>query len=463
MKKHISNNKNTYFLLCLATLFIVGIAANKIMSTYKIPYSLTIITPAHEKITSALSPFGKGFDRDLVEEFKKFIIDNNFAKYQPSIKWRTAENAKQALKLVSAGQADIAVGFAYGLNNDSTNQKIQPNYNDYEFGPHIYQTENIEATLPNTDKANTLQTELHNDVAIQKILSSFNASPTPTVLDLNSWHIWKPFVKDFSTNSKQYTAEIELSATYNWVWNKNNKKLVYALQSFWGHLLQPKNQTLKHLQTRYYSYFPNKVDKHELSMLYNIIKNKLPRYTKAINSAASKSNIDPLLFVAVIMQESRFEEDMVSYTGVQGIMQLTKRTANFLKVDRMNPVQAISGGARYLNMIWENLEDKNLSEWDRWFFTLAAFNQGPTRINGAIKLSQKLGGTGKTWLELKEVLPLLSQKKYASMIGQNTGRGGEAVRFVERVRWYYHILQGVVALGLPEAQNLTPLLAAPTS
>ena len=59
-------------------------------------------------------------------------------------------------------------------------------------------------------------------------------------------------------------------------------------------------------------------------------------------------DMDWRLLAAIGYQESHWKPDASSYTGVRGIMMLTRRTASQLGLtDRLDPEQSIEGGARY--------------------------------------------------------------------------------------------------------------------
>jgi membrane-bound lytic murein transglycosylase F len=176
-----------------------------------------------------------------------------------------------------------------------------------------------------------------------------------------------------------------------------------------------------------------------------------------MEKASKKNDIDPLLLAAVIFQESHFNNSARSRTGVRGLMQITQTTAKELGINRLDPHQSIMGGATYLRKLWERFEDQDLKAWDRWFFTLAAYNQGYGHVTDAITLAQQRGGTGKTWQELKETLPLLAWKRYFSQTRHGYCRGYEAVTYVENIRYYYYLINGLVALSRPEGENLGKL------
>jgi hypothetical protein len=85
---------------------------------------------------------------------------------------------------------------------------------------------------------------------------------------------------------------------------------------------------------------------------------------------AREEGIDPDLMLRVIQQESSGNPNAQSKKGAFGYMQLMPATAKELGVDRMDPVQNMRGGARYLR--------QQLDEFRTVPLALAAYNAGPT-------------------------------------------------------------------------------------
>ncbi len=92
---------------------------------------------------------------------------------------------------------------------------------------------------------------------------------------------------------------------------------------------------------------------------------------------AEANDIPPALFVALIEAESGFDIDAVSVKGAIGLTQLMPGTAEELGVDPEDPLENMTGGARYLAAQY-----KRFGAWD---LALAAYNAGPSRV-------AKLGG-----------------------------------------------------------------------
>lgn len=170
------------------------------------------------------------------------------------------------------------------------------------------------------------------------------------------------------------------------------------------------------------------------------IQNRLPQYQQLIQEAAKKYSLDWRLLAAVAYQESYWDPKRVSPTGVRGLMMLARDTAEALGVrDREDPAESIEGGANYLREIIDRLPER-ITEPDRLWFALAAYNVGIHHLEDARILTQKQGADADKWHEVKERLPLLADPKWYVQTKYGYCRGEEPVRFVNRVRTYYDVL-----------------------
>lgn len=544
---------------------------------------LRVAAPARERVLTRLSPYGPGFEQELLTAF--------CARYGYELRWVKADNRDEALRLVADGYADVAVGFgtapdgrddadgnsgngsgpsASGAPGTSGTPAIAAAAMDTTDAPAANDATGATDTAPGISLAALLtrlatgtdpipltdltagpaydharpvlvrwseqdlpvpvhaalrdtgtseaardgqpadglrsalllttwetSAELPAGPAIPPVQGLLPPSGGPSLLsdaqsgalpgdstgdaasgnaprhamvDGDSWRLWQPFMAE--PTAGRATGK---PLSYHWYWRGDDATLAPRLAEFWQMRTAPADTLLDDLTERYFGFLPESLgvaedgdytgasgyaDIFDLMDLMTVVAEKLPTHAPAISRAAAQSNIDPLLLSAVIFQESRFNASARSKTGVRGIMQLTQSTALLLKVNRMNPSQSIRGGARYLRMLWDSLDDLDLQPWDRWFFTLAAFNQGPGHLRDAIRLNQDLGGSGRTWRELKDTFPKLARPRYHARTRYGYCRGYEAVAFVESVRYYYYILNGLVALSRPEAEHLAPLLDA---
>ncbi|ARJ42738.1 lytic transglycosylase F [Pantoea alhagi] len=152
--------------------------------------------------------------------------------------------------------------------------------------------------------------------------------------------------------------------------------------------------------------------------------------------------IDWQLLAAISYQESHWNPQATSPTGVRGLMMLTRNTADSLAVnDRLDPEQSIRGGSEYLQRMMEKVPS-TVPEDERIWFALAAYNMGYAHMLDVRKLTEKQGGNPDSWADVKLRLPMLSQKRYYSQTTYGYARGHEAYNYVENIRKYQLSLVG---------------------
>lgn len=167
---------------------------------------------------------------------------------------------------------------------------------------------------------------------------------------------------------------------------------------------------------------------------------RLERYRPHFEKAATDNGMDWRLLAAVGYQESHWNPNARSFTGVRGLMMLTRNTARELGIrNRLDPEQSINGGSRYLAKLRDRLGDA-VQEPDRTWLALAAYNVGFGHLSDARKITADMGGNPNLWLDVKEALPLLSQKRYYRHSRHGFARGQEPVDYVQNIRRYYDVL-----------------------
>ena len=174
------------------------------------------------------------------------------------------------------------------------------------------------------------------------------------------------------------------------------------------------------------------------------VKTRLPRYQEQFRLAGERHGIPWPLLAAQAYQESRWNRNAMSPTGVRGIMMLTRATASDLGVkNRLDPHKSIAGGAQYLSRLYRQVPS-HVAEPDRTFFALAAYNVGMGHIKDARLLATRMKKDQHRWNDLKTVLPLLAKKQYYQTLPHRYARGWEPVQYVKRIRAYRKILEHVV-------------------
>lgn len=194
------------------------------------------------------------------------------------------------------------------------------------------------------------------------------------------------------------------------------------------------------LQERYYGFF-EVFDYVDTRVYIRRIDQRFPKYRGYFHQAAERYDLPPLLLAAQGYQESHWNPSARSPTGVRGIMMLTRNTAQAMGVDnRLDPRQSIFGGAKYLARMKKRFVDE-VTEPDRTWLALAAYNVGRAHLHDAQILARRQGLSPHLWRDIKQVLPLLSEKRYYRDLKYGYARGMEPVRYVQRIREYQHILK----------------------
>lgn len=196
---------------------------------------------------------------------------------------------------------------------------------------------------------------------------------------------------------------------------------------------------LEVLLNRYYGHLDT-FDFVDIKKFKKQIVKLLPRYRKWFKQAARKNKLDWRLLAAQSYQESHWNRLAKSPTGVRGIMMLTQPTAKQLGVkSRLDAKSNIFAGARYLVQLRQRLPNV-IKEPDRTWMALTAYNMGYGHLTDAIELTKTLGKNPTHWIDIEEVIPLLSQRKYYKQTKHGYARGGEAVHYVKQIRDYRGIL-----------------------
>ncbi len=94
-----------------------------------------------------------------------------------------------------------------------------------------------------------------------------------------------------------------------------------------------------------------------------------------------------------------------------------------------------------MSSLIKNRFSDEVKEPDRTWLALAAYNVGRGHLHDAQTLAREQDLNPYLWADVKQVLPLLADKKYYSKLKHGYARGNEPVRYVQRIREYQHILE----------------------
>lgn len=200
---------------------------------------------------------------------------------------------------------------------------------------------------------------------------------------------------------------------------------------------------LAELDERWYGH-TDTFDYVEVTTFIRRITRRLPPLRPLFERAARARPFEWLLLAAQGYQESHWDRDAVSPTGVRGIMMLTLPTARELGVrDRTDPAESIRGGADYLERMYERLPD-GVEGDDRLYMALAAYNVGYGHLLDARRLARRTGRDPDDWTDIREVFPLLTQQEFYSTLPHGYARGHEPVHYVRNIRLYNALMRAHV-------------------
>jgi len=393
----------------------------------------------------------QGFEYDLLQAYSNHLnVELNIT---------TVHTVKEALSMTKNKNIDI---ISASLAKTSLREKI------YNFGPSYFEVQ--EQLVCNRGMLNSgkFPRDIENLSGL-KIMIGEDTSYVETIeaLKEDGYDINITLTSEFSTEellekvSKheidctiaasniyslniRYFPEIAMAFSISpreqlaWILPKEAKELKADMYAWLNDFNQ--QGKMAQLKDHYYSYVLL-FDYYNTKMFYRRIQSRLPKYKKMFQEAATRFGIPWTLLASISYQESHWNPKAKSFTGVRGLMMLTRHTAKLLHIkNRLDPKQSIVGGTRHIKQMLKFVP-KSVKGENRLKFALAAYNLGLGHIRDAQALAKEIGLDENEWSDLKIVLPLLSQKKYYRSLQYGFARGSEAVKYVESIYNYKSILE----------------------
>ncbi|MFW5825482.1 MAG: membrane-bound lytic murein transglycosylase MltF [Marinobacter sp.] len=308
--------------------------------------------------------------------------------------------------------------------------------------PHLRQ---LQTESPDLDY------RVHQGIDAAGILERVESGEFPAaIVDANELalnHVFYPNVKRaFSVSDEEAIA---------WLFPAGGDGALYREARDFMHRIE-RDGTLAHLRERFYGHLDQLGYVGALTFEEHV-RERLPQYMDTFRASGQETGVDWRLLAAIGYQESNWRRNAVSSTGVRGLMMLTQTTAKHIGIDnRLNPQQSIEGGARYFRQISRMIPEQ-VPEPDRTWFALASYNVGYGHVQDARQLARSAGRNPDRWLDVKEFLPLLSQKEWHSKTRHGYARGHEPVIYVQNIRRYYDVLRR--RYELEESESDTELMA----
>jgi membrane-bound lytic murein transglycosylase F len=250
-------------------------------------------------------------------------------------------------------------------------------------------------------------------------------------------------------NSKYYpdvdiATAVSLQQDLAWAVHKGSTTLLEELNNW----LSGFTQTRKY-KSLYAKYFESdKMATIVESDFYAINTGKISPYDKEIRQFSEKSGLDWRLIASLMYQESRFNNNLTSWAGARGLMQLMPATAKRFGADAAisSPRDQIRAGTAFivwLNKLFKDIDDKD----ERTKFVLAAYNIGPGHIIDARNLARKNGADPNVWDNnvARFLLSKADPKFYNDpVVKYGFCRGTETFRYVSEVLERYEHYKNIV-------------------
>lgn len=395
--------------------------------TLPLPRTLLVAAPRQSRMAED-SP--ANLERQLLARFAK--------AHGISLEYVLTATPEEALEMVEKGRAQLGLALGVVPGGESTREvRAAEHAPKVAFGPEydrqtIYAVDWDEGFTPPARPSAALDELL-------RVAASFSKEPNQApALPLDALHLLLPFVSEVRD-----AAPTRREAGYRFAWRTDVPRLDAAMRAFWKQVQA--DGSLAALRENTVGFLPEDPDPFEMELLRRTVALHVPGHLKTIRRAARAWNLDPFLLAAVIHQESRFDPRAVSATGVRGLMQMTGDTLEQLGVkDPDDPAEVINAGARYLDRLRTQFVQQGYGRDDAMLLALAAFNVGAGHVQDAIDLTQGPGAALPSWVRVRQILPQLAELDVALKTRYGLCRGGEAVDFVDKVRYFAYAIKGLV-------------------
>ncbi|MFQ1049007.1 membrane-bound lytic murein transglycosylase MltF [Avibacterium paragallinarum] len=391
-----------------------------------------------------------GFDYELAKAFADYL--------GAELEIQAMENAEQLFTALSAGKIDVAAANLLYHPDRLTHFQIGPAYYSASW-QLVYRKGNPRpATLANL----TGKLVISKGEALNHVLSQFKVdvpelawqvaeqSPEELLLQVAEGKIDYTIANSVDIAMlQQIKPQISVAfdvtdeATIHWYLAESSySELQAALLEFMNNAIE--TGIMARIEEKYFNHLAQ-FDYVDTRSYLNAIETTLPKYEKLFEKY--KGELDWRLLAAVAYQESHWNPEATSPTGVRGMMMLTKATADRMKItNRVDVEQSIKAGSEYLHLLLAQIPE-TVHQEDRIWFALAAYNMGLGHLIDVRRLTKELGGDPDNWLDVKKNLPLLAEKRYYTHLKYGYARGYEALQYVENIRRYmnsivnYHRIQ----------------------
>lgn len=405
---------------------------------------------------------GQGIEHDLIWQFAEGHLG---AKVQ----WLWVKTPEQVIEALATGKADIGAGrwSMEAIEAQNLRRLAGPAYEeskavlvcrrDLRSRQEEFFLESLwrgrEQAPPIEERQ--ISVALHRRDALPRLLRDLKSQPGWTITIGNESLLTRAtqvqnrkldcFVSDvntahFLTSARpglRVVQELDVRFSRALLFSAHDPEIAEAFTTWFSRY--NRSGQISRIRHRYLGY-QNSLTDQDRARLLRARASELPELKAKFKKYGAEFDLPWELIAAVAYQESHWNHQALSHTGVRGIMQLTRETARHLGVeDREDVEQSLWGGAKYLRLLIDR-QPAHLHFREKLALALAAYNVGIAHLKDAQKLAVEAGRSPFSFWDLRLMLPLLSDPAIAADLEYGLARGEEPVVFTERVLAFYDIL-----------------------
>lgn len=391
-----------------------------------------------------------GYEYDLIKDFAR--------SQGLKLNIKVAENATRLVEMLEAGDADV-VAFPIPLNNKLKEKVIYCGREEQDSQVLIQRSNKGDTLLtdvtqllgkdiyvkPGTkyyERLKNLDVELGGGIHIHEmpqdtitsedLISMVSQGQIPyTISDENIARLNKTYFWNINVSLK-----ISFLQRSSWVVRNTRPELAKAINEWASD--KTGNHIYKALTKRYFE-----LSKQPFSAELSEVKNgHISPYDDLFRKYAKNIGWDWQLLASIAYQESRFNPNVVSWAGAEGLMGIMPNTAKALGVtphELKEPDTGIRTGVDCLRKFRQGFNDIT-DPVEKIKFTLASYNAGIGHIYDAQRLAEKYGKNPNVWDDnVSEYIRLKNDPEYYNDPVCKHGylRGSETFNYVREVMERY--------------------------
>lgn len=391
-----------------------------------------------------------GYEYDLIKDFAR--------SQGLKLNIKVAENATRLVEMLEAGDADV-VAFPIPLNNKLKEKVIYCGREEQDCQVLIQRSNKGDTLLtdvtqllgkdiyvkPGTkyyERLKNLDVELGGGIHIHEmpqdtitsedLISMVSQGQIPyTISDENIARLNKTYFWNINVSLK-----ISFLQRSSWIVRNTSPELAKAINEWASD--KTGNHIYKALTKRYFE-----LSKQPFSAELSEVKNgHISPYDDLFRKYAKNIGWDWQLLASIAYQESRFNPNVVSWAGAEGLMGIMPNTAKALGVtphELKEPDTGIRTGVDCLRKFRQGFNDIT-DPVEKIKFTLASYNAGIGHIYDAQRLAKKYGKNPNIWDDnVSEYIRLKNDPEYYNDPVCKHGylRGSETFNYVQEVMERY--------------------------